>query len=71
MKQCATHTGEAPPAYNTAAQYNTMTPEAYKSLRLSRDSATCGEQPNTEALPAYSEISGQSNTCIEQNEHDL
>ena len=66
--EAATHTGEAPPA---AAQYNTMTPEAYKSLRLFRDLATCGKQPNTEASPAYSEISGQASTCIEQNEHDL
>ena len=58
--EAATHAGEAPPAYNAAAQYKTMTPEAYKNLRLSSDSATLySEHPNTEAPPAYIEINGQ------------
>ena len=67
--EAATHAGEAPPAYNTAAQYKTMTPEAYKNLRLSSDSATLySEHPNTEAPPAYIEINGQGENS-EMNEH--
>ena len=52
--EAATHAGEAPPAYHTAVHYETMTPEAYKSLKLSEGSALYSAKPdsgNTDAPP--------------------
>ena len=75
--EAATHAGEAPPAYHAAVHYETMSIEAYKNLKLSRDSAIFSansDSGNTDAPPTYSEIIGgqvetdsveedQSTTC--------
>ena len=55
--EAATHAGEAPPAYHAAVHYETMTLEAYKSLKLSECTALYSAKPdsgNTDAPLTYS-----------------
>ena len=70
--EAATHAGEAPPAYHAAVHYETMAPEAYKSLKLSEGSALYSAKPdsdNTDAPPTYSEIvSGQGENSAEPDQ---
>ena len=71
--KAATHAGEAPPAYHAAVHYETMTLEAYKSLKLSEGSALYSAKPdsgNTDAPPTYSEIiSGQEENSVEYDQN--
>ena len=62
----ATHASEAPPSYNTAAQYTTI-PEAFMNVRLSTDS-NHNDQPPA-APPAYAEITKQSEHNEQQQSH--
>ena len=58
--EAETHAGEAPPAYHTAAQYPTMTLEAYKNITLSRASQeSTNSDHSSVAPPAYMETKGQ------------
>ena len=70
--EAATHAGEAPPAYHAAVHYETMTLEAYKSLKLSECTALYNAKPdsgNTDAPPTYSEIiSGQEENSVEHDQ---
>ena len=72
LKAAATHAGEAPPAYHAAVHYETMTLEAYNSLKLSEYTALYNAKPdsgNTDVPPTYSEIiSGQEENSVEHDQ---